>query len=171
MVEAAGFTLTSWRLDHSVDTLGWRLEEREGRRMLPDRLAAFGTQGPDAGRLQRGETIEHAGRRVAPDDVSKPRRGQRFAFIMDAAWCDAALGLAADADLVVAEATFLSTDADLTAADAARVARGAGRGASCSRTCLSATPEDAAFHEETAAIFPDVVVGRDLNRVAVAARR
>src|SRR5205814_262439 len=74
-----------------------------------------------------------AGRRVTLEEMSEPRRGQVFAFVMDTRLCDAAFALAAGADLVVCESTFLERDADLaaayghlTAAQAARVAAEAG---------------------------------------------
>src|SRR5436309_4344844 len=47
------FRLGAAVLDHRAETLGWRLTEPDGRRMLPDRLEAAGVTGPDIGRLQR----------------------------------------------------------------------------------------------------------------------
>jgi hypothetical protein len=58
------FTLVAGALDHGPPTLGWRLEEPERRRMLPDRLAALGVTGEAVGRLQREGSIEAGGRRV-----------------------------------------------------------------------------------------------------------
>ena len=49
----AAFRVEARPLSHSVPTFGYRLVEADGRRMLPDRLAAFGITGPDIGRLQR----------------------------------------------------------------------------------------------------------------------
>ena len=58
-----------------------------------------------------------------------PRRGQRFAFIMDTRLCDAAFALADGADMVVCESTFADTEAalareygHLTAGQAGRIA-------------------------------------------------
>ncbi|MGY1988393.1 MBL fold metallo-hydrolase [Blastococcus sp. SYSU DS0669] len=45
--------LEARRLDHPVETYGYRLVEPDGRRMLPDRLARAGIAGADVGRLQR----------------------------------------------------------------------------------------------------------------------
>src|SRR5690606_33940981 len=89
-------TLTTRRLDHLIETYGYRLVEPDGRRMLPDRLAAYGISGPDVGRLIREGRIEvpHESssngdvRVVTVDQVSEVRRGQRFAFIMDTRLCD-----------------------------------------------------------------------------------
>jgi ribonuclease Z len=172
-------TLSAMRLDHPVETFGYRLVEPDGRRMLPDRLAAYGIAGPDVGRLQRAGRIEAGGRTVTVEEVSAPRPGQRFAFVMDTRLCDAVRALADGVDLLVIEATYLDVDADLavahshlTAAQAARVA------AQCGVRRLVLThfsrryDDPAAFHAEAARYFDgDVVVAEDLIRVPVPARR
>src|SRR3954451_19872235 len=84
----ARFTLRCAPLEHRIDTLGWRVEEPDGRRMLPDRLAAFGVVGPDVGRLQAAGALDLGGRTVRIDDVSVHRRGQVAAIVMDTRWCD-----------------------------------------------------------------------------------
>lgn len=182
--------LEARRLDHTLDAFGYRLVEPDGRRMLPDRLAERGITGPDIGRLQRDGVLEVAGRRVTVEEVSAPRPGQRFAFVMDTRLCDAVFALAEDADLLVIESTFLEADAalareygHLTARQAARVA------AECrvrrlvlthfsqrytepsTRGESGATLEER-FREEAAAVFDgDIVVAHDLLRVPVPRRR
>ena len=54
-------------------------------------------------------------RGVRLEDVSIPRRGQRFAFVMDTAPCEGAEALADGADLLVAASTFSDEDAALAA--------------------------------------------------------
>ncbi|MPY78059.1 MAG: ribonuclease Z [Actinophytocola sp.] len=166
-------------LDHRIDTVGYRLVEPEGRRMLPDALARFGVTGPDVGRLQRDGAVTVGGRRVLLDDVSAPRRGQRFAFVMDTRLCDAVFELADGADLLVIESTFLSEHAGLaaeyghlTAAQAGRVAAECGV-RTLVLTHFSQRYTDAdRFADEAAAEFGgDIVVAADLTRVPVPARR
>ena len=53
------------------------------------------------------------GRRVTVTEVSQPRPGQRFAFVMDTRLCDAAFELADRADMLVCEATFADADGAL----------------------------------------------------------
>ncbi|KSU77877.1 ribonuclease Z [Pseudarthrobacter enclensis] len=96
-------------LKHRIETYGYLLAEPDGRTLLPERLSAAGIAGPDVGRLQREGTL--AGVRLA--DVSIPRPGQRFAFVMDTAPCEGAEELAEGADLLVAESTFSDEDAGL----------------------------------------------------------
>ena len=111
--DRAGFRLSALPLSHRVPALGYQLAEPDGRRMLPERLAALGISGPDVGELARQGWLDVGGRRVELAEVSEPRRGQRFAFIMDTRLCEAAFALADGADLMVCESTFLAEDADL----------------------------------------------------------
>ncbi|MFD7160142.1 ribonuclease Z [Kribbella sp. NPDC059898] len=167
------------RLEHPIESFGYQLIEPDGRRMLPARLAEYGVTGPDVGRLQRTGTIEVGGRTVRIEDVSEVRRGQRFAFVMDTRLCENVLRLAADADLLVIESTYLSAEAELarrfghlTARQAARVA------AECGVRKLVLTHfsqrylEPARFYEEAAEEFSgEVVVASDLSRISVPTRR
>ncbi|WP_189211131.1 ribonuclease Z [Actinokineospora fastidiosa] len=172
-------TLSARALDHRVQTFGYRLVEPDGRSIRPDLLDRHGLSGPIVGRLQRDGEVVVDGRTVRLADVSEPRRGQRFAFIMDTRLCDAVFALADGADLLVIESTFLSEDQalaaeyrHLTAAQAGRVA------AECGVRTLVLThfsqryDDPVRFHAEAAAVFSgDVVVAEDLMRVPVPKRR
>ncbi len=184
LVEADGrisggppFTVTARRLDHRVDTVGYRIEEPDGRRMLPARLEAARVRGPDIGRLQREGELTLGGRRIGLEEVSEPRRGQRMAFVMDTRWCDGALELAAEVDLLVCESTFLEPEralaeayGHLTAAQAATLAARAGARRLVLTHFSQRHPDPAAYAAEAAPIFPAVVAARDLQRIPVPAR-
>jgi ribonuclease Z len=178
-VAAGGsWTLSARRLDHPVEAFGYRLVEPDGRRMLPGALAAAGVAGPDVGRLQRAGALDVGGRTVRLADVSAPRPGQRFAFVMDTRLCDAVWALADGVDLLVVESTFLAEDdalateyGHLTAGQAATVA------ADCGVRTLVLThfsqryrdPER--FRAEAAAVFDgELVVAVDLQTVPVPPR-
>ncbi|MEU6062407.1 ribonuclease Z [Streptomyces sp. NPDC047097] len=129
LATTSSYTLEARRLSHPVESFGYRLTEPDGRRMLPERLAAHGIAGPDVGRIQR----EGALGGVGLDQVSEARRGQRFAFVMDTRLCDGVHALAEGCDLLVIESTFTDEDAalaadhgHLTAGQAGAVAREAG---------------------------------------------
>lgn len=171
-------TITAAWLDHRIDTLGYRVDEPGGRRMLPDRLAAAGVHGADIGRLQRDGAITVGGRTVTLDEVSEPRPGQSVAFVMDTRWCDGALALADGVDVLVCEATFLARHADLapryghlTAAQAAGVAAEAGARRLVLTHFSQRYPDPAEIAAEAGAVFPDVVVAADLDRVALPPHR
>ncbi|MFC5995845.1 ribonuclease Z [Pseudonocardia hispaniensis] len=172
-------TLEARRLDHPVESFGYRLVEPDGRRMRPEWLARFGIEGPAVGRLLRARALEVDGRTVSLEQVSDPRPGQRFAFIMDTRLCPAVFELAADVDLLVIESTFLGADADLaheyghlTAGQAATVARDAGVRRLVLTHFSQRYADPARFHEEAAAVFDgEIVVAQDLARIPVPPRR
>ena len=113
VASAGGWTLSAAMLDHRIATVGYRLQEPEGVRMLPERLEAHGIRGPEVGQLVRDGSLVVDGRRVPVDEVSEPRPGQSFAFVMDTRWCDAAIALSRDADMLVCESTFLDRDSEM----------------------------------------------------------
>ena len=174
----ARFTLSSAALDHRVPTLGWRLHEADGVSLVPERLMAAGVQGPAVGALQRDGEVAVNGRRVTLAEVSTARAGQSFAFVMDTALCDAAFELAADADLLVCEATFLNADADLaarykhlTAGQAGRIAAEAGARRLVLTHFSQRYGDPAQFAAQAREHFDDVVVAADLATVPVPPRR
>jgi ribonuclease Z len=182
VIESAFFRLEARPLSHRVPTVGYRLTEPDGRRMLPAALAARGISGPDIALLQKARVMTLPnGTRVTVDDVSEPRRGQKFAFVMDTRVCEAAIELADDADLLVCEATFANADAGLagpyghlTAGQAGRIAAEAGaRTLVLTHFSQRYGSEDLVrFADEAAAAFTgEVVVAADLDRVPVPARR
>jgi ribonuclease Z len=161
--------------------VGYRLVEPDGRRMLPDRLAALGITGPDVGRLQRDGRLVTDGQVVTTEEMSEPRPGQRFAFIMDTRLCDAAFALADRADLLVCESTFASGEASLAHEYGHLTAGQAGRIAAESRARLLVLThfsqrydrdgiQRLAGQAETAFGGP-VVLARDLDRIGVPPRR
>ncbi|MEU4143684.1 ribonuclease Z [Streptomyces parvulus] len=169
------YTLDARKLSHPVESYGYRLTEPDGRRMLPDRLAAHGIAGPDVGRLQREGSLNG----VRLDEVSEARPGQRFAFVMDTRLCAGVHALAEGCDLLVIESTFLDEDealatdhGHLTAGQAARVARDAG----VRHLVLThfsqrySDPEEFERQARAAGFDGELTVARDLTRIPVPKR-
>lgn len=172
------FTLRCAPLRHRVDAVGWRLDEPDGRRILPERAAALGVRGSDIGRLQQLGTLDVGGRTVQLDEVSEPRPGQSFAYVLDTAWCDGALELAAGVDLLLCESTFLAGDADLaeeyghlTAQQAGRLAAAAGVRRLVLTHFSLRYGDVQAFADEARREFDDVVLANDLDRIELPHRR
>ena len=180
-LEAPSFHVEAQPLSHSVPTIGYRLVEPDGRRMLPDKLAALGVTGPNVGRLQREGHLVTGGRLVSLEQTSEPRRGQRLAFIMDTRLCDGAFALADGADMVVCESTFADAEAALAREYGHLTARQAGRIAAESRARLLVLTHFSQRYEhgdsqrladEAATAFGGrVVLANDLDRIPVPSRR
>ncbi len=172
VVRTAPYSLRHEPLRHRVDTLGWRVDEPDDQRILPERASALGVEGPDIGRLQRDGRIEVDGRTVALEEISEPRRGRSFAIVMDTAWCDGALALADGVDLLLCESTFLSPEAELaeaarhlTAEQAGRLAAEAGAGRLVLTHFSQRYRDLEPFGDEARRHHDDVVVARDLDVV------
>jgi ribonuclease Z len=181
IAETPEYTLEALALDHLVPTVGYRLTEPDGHRMLPDRLADHGVAGPDVGRLIRDGAVVTARGPVRLDQVSEPRRGQRFAFVMDTRLCDAAFELAAGADMLVCESTFAAADeglaatyGHLTTVEAGRIAQEAGVRLLVLTHFSQRYDTDAGtrlLDEAGTSFGGQIVMARDLDRIPVPPRR
>jgi len=178
LADGPSFRLEARPLSHRVPTVGYRLTEPDGRRMLPAALAARGITGPDVGRLQRDGKLERDGTWTGLADVSEPRRGQKFAFIMDTRLCDAAFELADGADLLACESTFADADAvladryaHLTAGQAGQIAAAAGARRLVLTHFSQRYPDTSQLlHDAAVAYDGDIIVAADLDRVEVPPR-
>ncbi|MEU2787487.1 ribonuclease Z [Streptomyces sp. NPDC007100] len=175
LARTSSYVLEARKLSHPVESYGYRLVEPDGRRMLPERLAAHGIAGPDVGRLQRDGALNG----VTLDEVSEVRRGQRFAFVMDTRLCDGVHALAEGCDLLVIESTFLDEDvrlaADhghLTAGQAARAAADAGVRHLVLTHFSQRYSDPAEFERQAraAGFAGELTIARDLMRVPVPKR-
>lgn len=169
--------LTARRLSHPVESYGYRVQEPDGRRMLPAKLRAHGINGPEVGELQRTGSV----RGVTLEQCSEPKPGQSAAFVMDTRLCDAVFDLARGVDLLVIESTFLSPEAGLakehghlTAFEAGQVAAESG----VRRLVLAHFSErygfadEPRFQEEVRRSFTgEVFLARDFMTVPVPRRR
>ncbi len=179
-----GFIVDCLPLKHRVPTFGYRVAERDhpGRFLVEEAARLRVPPGPLYGRLKRGETITLPdGRRIDGRQLVEPmQKGRTFVYCSDTIFCDAAIELARDADVLVHEATFAEKDEELarrsqhsTAAMAAQVALEA-QAQSLILTHISprytpgsaVTPDD--LLNEARAIFPRTELARDFLSVEVA---
>lgn len=178
IAETPAYRVFAHALDHGVPCVGYRLEERDGRRFVPERLAALGVRGPLIKSLAEQGAVRVGDREVTVDEVSVHKPGSRVAFVMDTRACEGAVTLARDADLLVMEATYTAGDQGLadahghaSSADAARTALAAGAHR-LALTHFSQRYSDTRQHlSEAREIFPETVALRDLDRVAIPRRR
>lgn len=168
--------ITARPLAHRVPTLGWRVEEPPRWHLLPDRLAAAGIAGADAGRLLAEGSIRIDGSVVRLADVGEQRRGRSFAIVMDTAICDEAVELAEGVDLLLCEATYLESEVSLardyrhlTAREAATIAREANVGHLVLSHFSSRYPDASGHAAEAAEVFPEVTAASDLDVIPLRA--
>jgi ribonuclease Z len=178
----SAWRLSARALDHRIPAVGYRLEEPDGVRFVPDLLERLGVRGPDVGRLAAEGRIAVDGRHVSLGDVTVPRRGQAVALVMDTRVCTGAVELARDADMLVCESTYLDVDADLAHTYGHLTARQAGEIAAeagvrllvlthFSRRYGDDVEPFAAEARRAAGADVGVVAARDLDRYALPSRR
>ncbi|MGP3559905.1 ribonuclease Z [Geobacillus sp. BK01] len=131
------FQVIAKRLDHGMPSYGFRVVEKDlPGPLLVDRLKALGVRpGPIYQEIKQGKTVVLEDGTVLDgrEFVGPPQKGRIVAVLGDTRFCEAAIELARDADVVVHEATFAAAEQRLahdyfhsTTADAAEVARRAG---------------------------------------------
>ena len=128
--ESKNLTIETQKLDHTVESWGYRFQEKDDVTMLPEKLKEFGIFGKDIAKLKAEKKIEIDGKTISLEEVSVFKKGQSVAFIMDTRVCNTAYELAKDVDFLVCESTYLSNEiADatknghLTAKQAAEIAK------------------------------------------------
>jgi len=164
----ADYVIETCRLEHSAESWGYRLAENDSVTFLPEKLEEFGVRGRDVGRLKTAGKIGIDGKTVTLSEVSVEKRGQKFAFVMDTRLCANAFRLAAEADLLVCESTYLAAETEeavahghLTAAHAAEIARDSNAKLLVLTHFSQRYPNIQDFVAEARAIHPNSIAVRD----------
>jgi ribonuclease Z len=181
VLEDAGWRVTCAALRHVVPAFGYRVDEpaKPGSLDAP-RAASLGIPfGPLLGRLKAGEDVALPGGLVVRAEglLGPPRPGRSFAFCTDTTFCDGAISLARDVDLLVHETTYAAGEAGLAAerlhatpAMAAEVARRAGARRLLITHFSSRYLDPAPLVAEARAIFPPTEAAEDMMVVEVPRR-
>jgi ribonuclease Z len=167
-----GYAIASFPVKHRVEAFGYAFveEDRPGRFDVDTARRLGVTEGPDFGRLQRGETVDG----VRPEQVVGPDRpGRRIVISGDTAPVQTVEVYAQEADLLVHEATFREDErararetGHSTAHQAAEIARDAGVRL-LALTHLSTRYFAREVRDEARATFADTVVPRDFDAIEV----
>lgn len=181
--EDAQCTVTCQRLDHTVESFGYRISEHDS----PGTLDAQALQqvglppGPLYGQLKRGESVRRPDGSVlhAADFVGPPLPGRIVTILGDTRPTATANALARGADTLVHEATFGANEAHLapayghsTATDAAEVAKAA-QVRQLVLTHISARYSEtsaSALLAEAQSVFPATRIANDMMQLNVARR-
>jgi len=167
-----GYRVAAFPVNHRVEAYGYAFveEDRPGRFDVEAARALGVTEGPDFGRLQRGETVDG----VAPGQVVGPERpGRRIVVSGDTAPIQTVEVYAHRADLLVHESTFCEDErararetGHSTARQAAELARDADVKL-LALTHLSTRYFPREVRDEARATFAHTVVPRDFDAIEV----
>ena len=171
-VRFGGYLVAAFPVDHRVTAYGYAFveDDRPGRFDVAAARELGVAEGPDFGRLQRGEEVGG----VRPEQVVGPRRpGRRVVISGDTRPCQTTEVYAHSADVLVHEATFTEDERararetfHSTAKQAAEIARDAGVRL-LALTHLSTRYFPREIRDEARAVFPNTIVPRDFDAIAV----
>lgn len=110
VVQRGQYSVKAVTVDHRVNALGYVLEEptRPGRFNIEEARKRGVTEGPDFGKLQKGQAVTTAtGDVVKPEEVlGASRPGRKLVISGDTRPCDALVEAAQGADVLIHESTF-----------------------------------------------------------------
>jgi len=137
VLDREDYTVEAFGTDHRTTAVGYALveDDRKGRFDRQTAEEQLGIEpGPKYSKLHAGEPVEHDGRTIQPEEVvGPPRPGRRVVYTGDTRPTAATVEAAANADLLIHEATFAEDRRDragqtghTTAKQAAELANRAG---------------------------------------------
>jgi ribonuclease Z len=172
ILERDGYEIEAVAVAHRGPAFGYVLHEHDRPGIFdPERAREAGlTEGPDFGRVQRGETVGG----VSPEMVMGPvRTGRKLTISGDTRPCDALREAAHRSDVLIHEATFAIDDAERaaqtghsTSTQAAGIARDAEVGL-LALNHLSIRYPARVIREEAREIFPRTVLPRDFDTIEI----
>lgn len=111
------FSVTCGTLHHRITAFGYRIAEKDrpGRFDIEKAQRLQIPPGRIYGQLKRGEVVTlDDGRVINGTDLCGPTEiGRKIAYCTDTVYCEGAVKLAEDADVLIHEATFAHQDADM----------------------------------------------------------
>ena len=111
------FSVSCRLLKHRIPAHGYRITEKDrpGTFNLEKAKSLGIPPGPIYGKLKQGEVVTlDDGRKINGKDLcGQLEIGRKVAYCTDTVFCDAAVELAQDADVLIHEATFAHQDADM----------------------------------------------------------
>lgn len=163
------FCIEATFLDHGVDNIGWRITEPDTRKFDRTQLEIHGIFGPMVRDLQEQGFLIVNDHRVSLEDVSKIRKGDSLAVVIDTRKCQNAIDIARNAKVLICESTYLEEHRDLayahyhlTAKQAAEIAKEA-QVKKLILTHFSARYQNLRdFEIEAKVVFPNTHVAKDL---------
>jgi ribonuclease Z len=184
LVEEKEFSISAVKLNHSSTCYGFffEAESKEGEFQRAKAIKLKIPEGPLWGKLQRGETIVHNGKKFTPNavmDYSKAMEGTRIAYIMDTFphvhYVDAVKDM--NVHVLIHEASFLESEKERAVEVKHSTAKMAGEVAKHTQakqlilTHFSARyPNGKDMAKEAGSVFKNVTAAHDLMVVELPER-
>ncbi len=99
--------LSVFKTEHRVPSQGYCFTLGRAGKFLPEKARALNVPITQWSVLQKGQSVQVDDKIILPEQVlGEPRKGLKFVFTGDTAPCDSLIAAAANADLMICEATY-----------------------------------------------------------------
>lgn len=169
------FYLEAKKLIHTVPCLGYSFVEKDKRNINLKYLKKFKLQKhPILKELQQGRDISWKGQKIKASLTTKIKKGKKITFVSDTNYCDNAISLAKNSDILICEATHLDELKEkteqykhLTSKQSALIAKKANV-KELILTHFSQRYKDVdILRKEASSIFKNTIIAKDLMKVDV----
>ena len=169
------FKLESKKLSHSCLCFGYSFIENDKRKININYTKKYGlVKHPLLGMLQKGKDIIYNNKKIKAKDATKIVKGKKITLMTDTKYCENAIKLANNADLLILESTFLHDLKEtalkfkhLTNKDAALIAKRA-RAKKLILTHFSQRYKDLKdMEKEAKKIFKNVIIAKDFMKIEI----
>jgi len=130
---------------------------------------------PLLGKLQNGKDITHEGKKIKSKEVSYIQKGRKISVILDTLMNENAVKLSTDSDLIICEASFLSTEKEKIKEYKHLTAKQAGTIAKKSKSKKLCLVHISQRHErnkkeilaDAKQVFKDTTIPKDLDQITI----
>src|SRR3989344_4839406 len=169
------FYVEAKELEHSTKVYGYSFVENDKRKMNLDYLKKFKlVKHPLLGELQKGNDIVYDKNKIKAKDATYLVKGKKLTIITDTKYCDNAVKLAKDSDVLVCESTYDKDLKDkakeykhLTSEDAATIAKKSGSKKLILTHFSQRYPNVEFLVKESRKIFKNTIDAKDFMKVEI----
>ncbi|MFA6118405.1 MAG: ribonuclease Z [Parachlamydiales bacterium] len=124
------FTIEAKFLSHGIDSIAWRVTEKDRIKFDKKKLEESNIKGPDVKKIEMDGKINIGDKTILLSDVSWVKKGDSVVVILDSKYTPKAIDIAKNAKVLICESTFLEEHKELasqymhmTAKEAATIAK------------------------------------------------
>lgn len=174
--EFDGYTISSFRLHHEIECVGYSINIPRNPKFLPEKAVALNIPVKYWSLLQSGQSIEYEKHIYTPDEVcGEAREGIKLTYVTDTRPTDLIIENAKDSDLLICEGMYGDNEKmedaikkrHMTFIEAANIAKEAKAGKLWLTHFSPALPDPENYILNATDIFPNTEIGEDGKKVTI----
>jgi len=167
------YMLKCTSLNHGVPCLGYSFIEKDKIKINMVKVKKLGLkEGSWLKRIQQNKSVKLNNKEINPKDISSIKKGKKISFILDTCYCENAINISKDSDILVSESVYdkeLNKKAKeynhMTAIDAANIAKASNSKKLILTHISQRYKSTKQLQKDAKEIFKDVVVAEDFMKV------